>query len=158
MYERILVPLDGSKVGETALPLIEELVSKLSPTQKVEVTLFQVVSSLTYWVAAGEAAAPVPYTERELELIKQKSKEYLDKAGEGLTSKGAIVKTKVSTGNAAAEIIKAADEINADLIAMSTHGRTGLSRLAFGSVTDKILRGANVPILLVRAPRDVATT
>ena len=157
MYERILVPLDGSKVGEAALPYVEELVSKLSPELKVEITLFQVVSS-THWVVAGEASAPVSYTEKELELIKQKVIDYLDKAGEGLRSKRAIVKTKVGIGSAAEEIIKTADEINANWIAMSTHGRSGLSRWAFGSVTDKVLRGGNKPMLVVRAPRDTAKT
>ena len=154
MYEKILVPLDGSKVGEAALPFIEELVSKLSPALTVEVTLLQVVSTLTHWVVAGESSAPVRYTEEELEVIKQRAMDYLDKAGEGLRSKGAIVKTKVSIGKAPEHIIKATDEINADLIAMSTHGRSGLSRWAFGSVTEKVLRVGNVPILTVRAPKD----
>ena len=158
MDGRILVPLDGSKVGEGALPFIEELVAKLSPKQKIKVTLFQVVPSLTYWVAAGEAAAPVLYTERELELIKQKSKEYLEKIGEGLRSKGAIVKTMVSTGNAAEEITKTSDELRVDLVAMSTHGRSGLSRLAFGSVTDKVLRAGHVPVLMIRAPKETVQT
>ena len=158
MYERILVPLDGSKVGETALPLIEELVSKLPPEPKVEVTLFRVVSSLTHWVVAGETSVPVSYTEKEMEIIKEKANEYLDKAGEGLKSKGATVKTKVSTGNAADEILKAADEINADLVAMSTHGRSGIGRWAFGSVTDKVLRDGIVPILTIRAPEEAEQT
>jgi len=153
MYERILIPLDGSKLGETALPCVEELVSKLSPELKVEITLLQVVSSLTHWVVAGGASAPVPYTQEELEMIKQKAMDYLNKAGEGLRNKGATVEIKVSVGDAADEIIKTADEINADLIAMSTHGRSGISRWAFGSVTDKVLRGGTVPIFTVRAPK-----
>ena len=154
MYERILVPLDGSKTGEAALIHVEELVSKMIPTVKTEVILLQVISSLTHYVVAGEATAQVPYTEKEIDHIKNKTREYLHKAGEGLKSKGARVKTKVATGKAADEIIKAADEIKADLIAMSTHGRAGLSRLTFGSVTDKVLRGANIPVLVVRAPKD----
>ncbi len=101
MYERILVPLDGSKVGEAALPYVEDLVSKLSSCLKVEVTLLQVISSLTHWVAAGEASAPVRYTEKELEQIKKRAKDYLDKVGKDLRSKGATVKTRVSVGNAA---------------------------------------------------------
>ncbi|MFC2065946.1 universal stress protein [Chloroflexota bacterium] len=154
MYERILVPLDGSKIGEAALPYVEELVSKLGTTPKIEVTLLQVVSSTTYYVVAGEASVPVPYTEQELDAIKQKATEYLDKAGEGLRSTGAIVKNQVAIGKASVEIIKAADEINVDLVAMSTHGRHGFSRLALGSVTDKVLRDGNVPVLMVRAPKE----
>ncbi len=154
MYKRILVPLDGSKVGEAALPQVEELVSKLLPVVKVEVTLFQVVSSLVHYVVAGEATARVPYTEQEVEQTKKRSMDYLDKAGESLRSKKVSVKIKVAVGKAAEEIIKAADEINADLIAMSTHGRSGFSRWAFGSVTDKVLRGGNKPVLMVRAPEE----
>ena len=158
MFQRILVPLDGSKVGEAALFLIEELVSKLPPKLKIEVTLFQVVSSLTYWVVAGEASAPVPYTDEELKLVKQKAIDYLDKTGEELRSKGVIVNTRVGVGKAAEEIIKTAEEINADLIAMSTHGRSGLSRWTFGSVTDKVLRRGNKPMLMARAPKESAET
>lgn len=154
MYERILVPLDGSKIGESALPHVEELVSKLSPEVKVEVTLFQVVSSLTYAVVAGGASARVSYTEKELKQIKKKAMDYLNKAGEGLRSKRAIVKTRVDIGDVAAAIAKVADEIKADLVAMSTHGRSGISRWAFGSVTDKVLRGGNKPVLIVRAPKE----
>jgi len=160
MEERILVPLDGSKVGEAALLHVEELVSKLSPEVKVEVTLFQVVSSPTHYVVAGEAVIQlpytVPYTEQEREQIKEKAMDYLNKAGEGLGSKGAIVKIKVAVGKAAEEIIKTADEINADLVVMSTHGRSSLSRWAFGSVTDAVLRRGHKPVLVVRIPKEAA--
>ncbi len=158
MYERILVPLDGSKVGEAALPYVGELVSKLAQAQKVEVTLLQVVSPLTHYIVAGEASVRIHYTEQETEQIKKKAMDYLDKAGEGLRSKGAIVRCKVGIGRAAEEIIKATDEINADLIAMSTHGRSGLSRWAFGSVTEKVLRGGNVPVLMVRVGKNTTET
>ena len=158
MFERILVPLDGSKVGEAALPYVEELVSTLAPSVKPEVTLLQVVSSLSYPVIAGEASVRVPYTGKELEQIKKKARSYLNKAGESLKSKGAIVKIKVATGKAVDEILKATDETKADLVAMSTHGRSGLSRWAFGSVTDRVLRAGNVPILMVRAPKGAENT
>jgi len=158
MYERIIIPLDGSKVGEAALPYVRELVSKLSPEVKVEVVLLQVVSSLTHYVIAGEASAQIPYTEKEMEQIKKKAMDYLKKAGEGLRSKGIKVTIKVAVGKPDEEIIKAADGINTDLIAMSTHGRSGLSRWAFGSVTDRVLRVGNKPVLMVRAPREMAQT
>ena len=158
MEQRILLPLDGSKVGEAALPLVEDLVSKLLPGSKVEITLIQVVSSLTYYIIAGEAGVKVPYTEKEMEQIKKKAMDYLEQTGESLKSKGATVKIKVGIGNPADEIIRVADEINANLIAMSTHGRSGISRWAFGSITDRVLRGAAKPILLVRAPKETQKT
>lgn len=153
MATKILVPLDGSKVGEAALPYIETLVAKLVPAGEVEVTLIEVVSQLVHYVIVGEEAVRAPYTLDEIEQMKKKSQEYLTKAGGPLTKIGASVKTRVGVGNAAEEITDAADELNVDMVAMSSHGRSGLSRLAFGSVTDKVLHGASKPVLVVRAPK-----
>jgi len=150
MFQNILVPLDGSEVGEAALPYVEKLVSKLAPGVKVGVTLLQVLSP-THYVVAGEAAAPVPYIEAEMEQLKNRAMDYLNKAGESLKSKGVRLECKVAIGSAADEINRTAEEIDADLVAMSTHGRSGFSRWAFGSVTDKVLRGGNRPVLMVRA-------
>ncbi len=158
MYEKILIPLDGSKIGEAALPYVEELVSKLSPRVKVELTLLQVVSFLTHYAVAGEAATPIFYTEKEMEQIQQEARDYLNRVGEGIRGKRVSVEIRVGIGSAADEIIKAADEINVDLIAMSTHGRSGISRWAFGSVTDRVLRGGHKPVLVVRVPKKAAQT
>ena len=154
MAEKILIPLDGSKIGEAALPYVEDLVSKLSPSVKVELTLLQVVSVLTHYVGAGEVMAPISYTEKEMEQIQQEARAYLNKVAEGISSEKVSVEVRVGTGNAAKEIIKVADEINVDLIAMSTHGRSGISRWAFGSVTDRVLRGGHKPVLVVRAKKE----
>lgn len=151
MYERILLPLDGSKTGEAALVIIEKLLPKFSPELKVEITLLNVVTGLTHWVVAGEASAPVRYTDKEIEYIKKKATEYLEKAGQPLKELGATIIPRVEIGNAAETIVKVADEINANLIAMSTHGRSGFSAMAFGSVTVRVLRAANVPVLTVKA-------
>ncbi len=152
MFERILVPLDGSKVGEAALPVIKQLIDKLAPGTKVEITLIGVITLLRHWVVVGEASAPVSYTEEELKIIKDRVASNLAAVAATIQHPDVTVKTIVSTGNAADEILKAADDINADLIAMSTHGRSGWRRLAFGSVTDKVLHAAKVPVLMVRAP------
>jgi nucleotide-binding universal stress UspA family protein len=151
MFSRVMVPLDGSKVGEAAIPVIEHLVDKLAPGTKVEVILIGVITMLRHWVVVGEASAPVSYTDEELKLIKERVTDYLNKTGDSLKKKGVSLSTIVVAGNAADEIIKAAEESKADLIAMSTHGRSGLRRLAFGSITDKVLRRSPVPVLMVRA-------
>ena len=160
MAAKILIPLDGSKTGEAALPYVEELLSKLSPRVKLEFTLFQVVSLLTHYVATGEAVASISYTEKEMEQIQQEARDYLNKVAEGIRSEKVSVEIRVGIGigSAAEEIIKVADEISVDLIAMSTHGRHGISRLAFGSVTDRVLREGHKPVLLVRAPKEAAQT
>ncbi len=152
MFERVLVPLDGSKVGEAALPVINQLVEKCGPGVHVEITLLGVITLLRHWVVVGEASAPVSYTEDELKLIKQRVMNYLQNTADTMKQPRVTLKTMVTSGNASEEILKAADETNTDLIAMSTHGRSGLRRLAFGSITDKVLHGSKVPVLMVRAP------
>jgi nucleotide-binding universal stress UspA family protein len=151
MFSKILVPLDGSKVGEAAFPVIKQLVDKMAPQARVEVTMLGVITLLRHWVVVGEASAPVSYTEEEMELIRKRVTDYLEKIGDNMKQRGVIISTMVRIGSASDEILKAAEEIGADLIAMSTHGRSGLRRLAFGSITDKVIRGANTPVLLVRA-------
>ena len=154
MHERILVPLDGSTVGEAALPYVKNLLSKLSPEIKIEVTLLQVLPTLVQAVVAGEEIAAIPYTEEEIKQAKERAIGYLNRAGKVLKGGGVTLKARVVIGDAVDEIIKAAEETSADLIAMSTHGRSGLRRLAFGSVTDKVLRwGGKIPILVVKAPK-----
>ena len=152
MFERILVPLDGSKVGEAAIPVIEQLIDKLAPATKVEITLIGVITLLRHWVVVGEASAPVSYTDEELKVIKERVAGNLAAVAQLIKRPNVTIKSIVSAGNASDEILKAAEDIKADLIAMSTHGRSGLRRMAFGSVTDKVLHGTRIPVLMVRAP------
>ena len=152
MYQRVLVPLDGSHVSESVLPKLADLISKFSPEIKVEVTLFQVLSPVEPRYIEGYAAPDVAYTEQQMEESKRKAIDYLSKTGEALRGGGAAVLPRVAFGKPWDEIVKAAEEVDADLIAMSTHGRSGIGRWAFGSVTDRVLRAeGRIPILLIRA-------
>jgi nucleotide-binding universal stress UspA family protein len=141
-------------LGEAALRYVEGTFSRLAPGEKVEVTLFHVITTLRHDVHISEGGAgtiTIPYNESELEQMKVDAIKYLEEVGENLRNKGATVTFKVSVGESPAEeVIKAEEEYNVDLVAMSTHGRAGISRWAFGSVTDKILRGGRVPVLMVR--------
>jgi nucleotide-binding universal stress UspA family protein len=80
----------------------------------------------------------------------QESRAYLKRHADDLSASGLAVRTAVRTGDPAAEIIRGAREYQADLIAMTTHGRSGLSRLIFGSVAEAVLRRASVPVFLTR--------
>jgi nucleotide-binding universal stress UspA family protein len=153
MTERILVPLDGSKVGEAALEIVKNVMTKYSSDIKVEVTLLQVLTSLSHYVVAGETSVQVLYTNDELNQMKKAASDYLTKVAEPLAKLGAAINVKVVTGNAADEILKAAEEIHASFIGMSTHGRSGISRWALGSVTDRVLRSSPRPILVVRSSK-----
>ncbi|MBN1367690.1 MAG: universal stress protein [Dehalococcoidales bacterium] len=153
MEERILIPLDGSKVGEAALEAVIRIIEKFKPDIKVEITLLQVLTSLTHYVIAGEASVQVLYTDNELAQIHKEVTDYLMNAGKELENKGARIAVRISTGNAAEEIIKAAEETDATLIAMSTHGRSGISRWALGSVAERVLRMSSRPVLVIRAKK-----
>ncbi|OHE62836.1 MAG: hypothetical protein A2Z99_18880 [Treponema sp. GWB1_62_6] len=154
MSERILIPLDGSELGETALRYVEGLVARLAPGEKVEVTLFHASQSTHSINVVGGNSVSVPYTDEELETLREKGESYLERAGQELKRKGAVVHCIVAFGDhPSEEIIRVEEEVEADLVAMSTHGRAGLSRWAFGSVTDKVLRAGKVPVLMVRAQK-----
>lgn len=114
-------------------------------------TLLQVISNLTYNVLTPEELAQIPYTEADLEKIKQKSLKYLENVAATLRNNGVDVKTMIAVGHAAEEIIKAAQKTGANVIAMSTHGYSGVKRWALGSVADKVLHSSEIPVLLVRA-------
>ncbi len=146
MYDKVLVPLDGSSVAEVVLPHVEEL----SVSCAGEVILFRVI--------------PPPqgvYDEMGREIISDDAaiasatglaKDYLEQIGESLKKKGVkSVKHEVRIGHPAEAIIDYAKEIHASLIAMATHGRSGVSRWVYGSVAERVLRGASTPILLIRA-------
>jgi nucleotide-binding universal stress UspA family protein len=155
MKHKVLVPLDGSKLGESALSAVEKFIVAASKDE-VEIVLLGVVTSLSHWVTNGEAgietvpAGPVPYTEKELGFIKNNMDHYLDSVAKRLRRRGLVVTTEVRAGHADLEILKTIEDLNISIVAMSTHGRSGFSRLAFGSIAEKVLRQAAVPVLTVR--------
>lgn len=147
MHEKMLVPLDGSELAEVVLPYAEELASKL----KTEVALLQVVPRAhqaydSYWTAYE-----LPYTDEEMKPLKASAEDYLKRVADGLRDKGITTEIEVRVGTAADEIIELADEANIDVIGISTHGRSGVSRWALGSVADKVVRGTKRPVALIRA-------
>ena len=158
MTERIIIPLDGSRTGEAALHYVGQLVTRLEPKEVTEITLLHVISPPVHHIPVEGGVVDVFNGTQDLQQAKDLAMDYLDKAGEDLRGKGAIVNCKVVLGeggvSSAASIIKAEEELNADLVAMSTHGRRGFSRWAYGSVTEKVLRGGSVPVLMVRVKKE----
>jgi nucleotide-binding universal stress UspA family protein len=142
VYQRVLVPLDGSRVAEAILPFIEQIAGPLD----MEVLLVRVVplTSMDVVGMAKEAQAGAPIL-KELD-----AQGYLEPLVASLKAKGGRAGARVRIGDPATEIVAAAKEINADLIAMTTHGRTGLGRLLFGSVAEAVLRGSPIPVFLLR--------
>ena len=141
MLNKALVPLDGSKESEAVLPYIEELASKL----KGEIVLLCMLG-LDYEIYQVEQL-------KQLESLKISTRDYIERVVARLKQKGIAVNAEFRIGlpgTEAEEIIKLADEICVDMVAMSTHGRSGVSRWAFGSVADKVLHEGNTPLMLVR--------
>jgi len=135
VFNRVLVPLDGSDVAEAILSRVEELTAKLG----AEVVLLEVLSE----TGVLPTTAHQEYNE---------AKEYLDGITQRLRDQGIEASAAIRYGEPAEEIVDYAQANKVDLIAMSTHGRSGVSRWVFGSVAEKVLRGTDVPIFLVRAP------
>jgi nucleotide-binding universal stress UspA family protein len=150
LFKKALVPLDGSKESEAIIPYIGELASKL----KTEVVLFHVVAPVQFFYGIpGEASNP-PYGPDDIDKLVAKKKGYLDTLGAGLKEKGIKTSSSVVVGEPAKDIVSKANEIHANVVAMSTRGHSGFDRWTLGSAADKVLHGGNTPIMIVRASRD----
>lgn len=145
LLERVIVPLDGSETAETVIPHAVELATKMN----LEIVLLR-ACALPTPVYAAEGYAPD--LEELWEQIRKESQEYLDKIGEKLRGQELDrVSTVLLEGNAAEKIIDLAHKTPKSLIAMCTHGRTGVGRWVLGSVTDRVVRHSDDPVLVIRA-------
>ena len=153
MFNKVLVPLDGSELAEAVLPHVIELTKHCS----MQITLLQVLPSasqmlgLTGTTELGPMVATDPDTIRDtFEAEKQKAQDYMNGVAEGLREQGLNVVVDVFEGSVGSTIVQFARDEGVDLIALSTHGRSGLGRLVFGSVADHVLRRSGLPILLIK--------
>lgn len=152
MKQRILVPLDGTKVGEAVLSKLEDLVLRTVPVMDTEVTLLRVISKMNFNMLTEDEDAQLPANAEDLEEKTGEARDYLERIAAGFRNKGIQINTLVTAGQAAQEIVRAARAMNANLIAMSTRGRSGIVRWAIGSVTDRVMRlEGKIPVLAVKA-------
>ncbi len=142
MYNRALVALDGSPVAEAIIPFILAIAGPLD----MEVILLRVLEPQTPVVMEGSTGIGL----EDVAARRLDAQEYLAPLAAELRGKGVRVTTEVRRGFPAEEIVAAAREADADLIAMSTHGRTGLGRMIFGSVAEAVVRTAAIPVFLMR--------
>ena len=137
--DKLLVPLDGSRLAEQALAKALDVAAGGQPT----LLLLRAAEAST-WPGADP-------TEEQIRVVHE-AEEYLSAVQARLASKGIRkVETSVWYGPPASAIVEAARVGNADLIVMTTHGRSGLGRLIMGSVAEAVLRGTSTPIMLLRA-------
>jgi len=151
LYKKILVPLDGSKLAECVLPHVEKLAE--SGVAK-EIILLRVCDSPSIIADYPESKGKTweKHVERMTTNAQQSCSLYIKDVEKDLKDKGFKVKTESSLGKPAEEIVNYANKNKVDLIVMASHGRSGVSRWAYGSVADKVLRSTCVPVLLVKAP------
>jgi nucleotide-binding universal stress UspA family protein len=149
MFNRMLIPLDGSKTAEKVLPYAR----RFATIAHVEAELLSVVEMAD--IAGDIASNQASYAEALIREAVRNSAEYLEKVAQ--TFRNGKVRFNVEQGRPEDVIIAAAAVDRGILIAMATHGRSGVTRWLLGSVTEKILRGTVNPLLVVRAPGDSRT-
>ena len=179
MYKKVVVPLDGSKLAETVLPHVEQIAADRPTTKVVLVSVTGRIVGQTK--SAGGRASNVPVTEeipapviQDLRLpvldetttagveepsvsilfgrMQKQAENYLKRISKRMHGKKVNSDFQVLLGNPAEEIINYANENEADLIVIASHGRSGISKWTHGSVADKIFRSADIPVFMIKAP------
>ncbi len=147
MYRKVMVPLDGSRTAECALPHMQAVVTGCGVA---DVVLLRVIGPLP-------APGYVVITEHDRARLEAEhgaeAARYLETIAKRLADEGLSVDTDTAEGDATESIVDYADKHGVDLIVMATHGRTGIGRFMMGSVAERVVRHSNVPILLVRAKK-----
>lgn len=141
MFEKILVPLDGSELAECALPYVMNLAKGSAVGEIILLSIIEIPS-----VELTEGFDIISLKN----ALSSKANKYLADLQVQLGSEGVNVKVKVLEGNAAQSIIEFSKEKSVNLIVIATHGYTGIKQLMFGSVALRVLHDAHVPVLLIR--------
>jgi nucleotide-binding universal stress UspA family protein len=145
MYKRVLIPMDGSEVARAILSFVAEIATPLD----LHVILLYVLQKPPH-----TAIEPFVASEAVVLAARTAASTYLAEQAADIMAKGIHVETRIRSGRPVDEILEAAREERVDMIAMTTHGRTGPGRLLFGSVAEGVLRQADVPVFLMRQPQN----
>jgi len=148
MYQKILVPLDGSPLAECVFPHVEALAGGCKVK---EVVLVRVAEPFRQPTPSEYVIKPEDVI-RINEEIRGEAEKYINQAKAKVNLKGVEVNTAVLRGNPAETLAEYSSKNGVDLIIIATHGRSGVSRWVWGSVADRILRSACIPVMMVRAP------
>ena len=162
MFKKILVPLDGSKLAECALPYAEQLakgcgveeITLVSVTEQVKAQVRGAPEARELFnsredpgVQRGGIETTVTFGKKEMQ-----AKRYLDRIAKKLKATGVKVHTEVLCWPPADSIASYAAKNDVDIIIMSSHGRSGVSRWTHGSVAERVFRASCVPVLMIKAP------
>jgi len=148
--KKIMVALDGSPLAEMVLPHASELAAKMG--LGIMLTRIFGVPTPTFAEDYG------PYVDELWTQVETESQQYLDEIAKRLRGQGLTdITIKSVAGFASEQLIELASASGETLVAMCTHGRSGLNRWVLGSVTDRVVRHLGAPVLIIRAPSPVAT-
>lgn len=141
MYKKILVPLDGSELAEAVLPHAEAL----AKSENAELVILRVPS-----IPAGEYIAIDPIVASTIRKdIRDEAVKYVNQKVDTLKKDHIKATGLTKEGPVPDTILEVAEETHVDMIAMSTHGRTGVKRWLMGSVADKIVHHTHIPVMLI---------
>ena len=152
MFTRILTPLDGSPLSEGILPYVRAL----APALGARVELLRTYQNPDHELSPqdeADSASIIAALEPLARRLHNQAEGYLEGVAEGLRGLGITTDVDVRSGPAATHIVNEAEEVAGTLIAMSTHGRTGIGRWIMGSVTDRVLHTTMAPLLVVHPER-----
>ena len=149
MYEKVLVPLDGSELSECVFPHVKTFIEGC---QLGYVVFVRVVEPATIISGPGAYVISPEILEETESSQKSTAKDYLDQVIKHFQHEETALHSEVLVGRAAESLADYTKENDIDLIIIATHGRSGVTRWVRGSVADKVLRFSTVPVLMVRAP------
>ena len=144
MYHTVLVPLDGSERAETILPHVQDIAQRYQAK-----VIFMSVMELPHTVVAPDGIY-IP-SQEIIQEHHQEIEDYLNKHVKAFAALGLPSEIHIAHGRTVDAICHAAQEFNADLVALASHGRTGLAQVFYGSVAAGILHRIDRPLLLIRA-------
>lgn len=145
MYQKILVPLDGSEFSECILEHVRAVATGCHVPQVVLLRVIEPWDPQLYDI-------PDSFRYDMHKKAQGEAEDYLAKLADSLSHEGVAVETAVIQGKSAEGILDYADKNRVDLIVMSTHGKSGVSRWAFGSVADRVIHQSAVPVLIASPP------
>ena len=152
MYNKIMVPLDGSDLAECVMPHVEAITTGCKITNVVFVRVVNPIHLPVSVPAKGDFGFSENERHELEEQHKQTADTYLKQIVENTRLEGAVLGYEVLVGKVADTLAHWAEKNGVDLIVIASHGRSGISRWVMGSVADRVLRSACVPVLMIRAP------
>jgi nucleotide-binding universal stress UspA family protein len=152
MYNKIMVPLDGSELAECVMPHVEAIASGCKITHVVFVRVVAPINLPVRLPAQGELG----FQEKDRREMDKQRKEtaaaYLEEIVQKTSLEGAVLSYEVLEGQVAETLAQWAEQNGVDLIIIASHGRSGVGRWVMGSVADRLLRSVCVPVMMIRAP------